>query len=308
MDLIISCQFLIMDWLKGQVDIENKLRLNAVTRAAGGGFEIGLKFSNLTSKRANVSFPQYELLSIPSVTVMHSSENKAGSIDYLITSEVPFNGFFGEKEVAISGSVELKPEESSQYLSYFCIVKPDQWRRMREIVQKVGLLELKLLISFPLLEKTGALWSYKTFWALVILIHISKANLEECVSVWTKARDSIRDLPKALPEKVLLDILEASKCMDIEVSKAAVVMARRALQNALLIRGADKTLPLHKQIGALKDSGVISNDVASLAHGVRYLGNFGAHPDDDLLNDVNFEDAKLAYQVVLKILTQLFPS
>jgi hypothetical protein len=297
-----------MDWLNGQVDIENKLRLNAVVRAVGGGFEIGLNFSNLNSKRANISFPQYELLSIPSVTIMHSSENKSESVDYLITSEVPFSGFFGDKELVIFGTVELKPEESSQHMRYFCIVKPDQWRRMREIVQKVGLLELKLLVSIPLLEKTGALWSYKSFWALVILIHVSKANLEECVSVWTKARDSIRDLPKAMPEKVLLDILEASKCMDIEVSKAAVVMSRRALQGALLIKGADKTQPLYKQIDGLKDSGVISNDVASLAHGIRYLGNFGAHPDDDLLSDVSFDDAKLAYQVILKILKQLFPS
>ncbi len=297
-----------MEWLNGLADIQNKLRLNAVVKAAGGGLEVGLNFSNLNSKRANNLFPEYGVLSIPSLTVMHSSGSKSENVDYLITSEVPFSGFFGDKEIVISGNVDLKPEENSQYLRYFCIVKPDQWRRMREIAQKVGLLELKLLVSISLSEKTGALWSNRTFWALVIPVHISKANLEEFVGVWAKARDSVRDLPDALPEKVLLDMLEASKCMDIEVSKAAVVMSRRALQNALLLKGADKTIPLYKQIDVLKDRGIISSDVASLAHGVRHLGNFGAHPDEDLLNDISFEDAKLAYQVVLKILKQLFPS
>jgi hypothetical protein len=238
---------------------------------------------------------------------MFSSEKETENVDHLITSEVPFTGFFADKDIIFSGYVDLKPEESSQYLRYSCIVKPDQWRRLREIARKVGLVKLKLLISFPLLQKTGALWSNRTLWALLIHVPISKANLEEFVGVWTKTRDSVRDLPNALPEKVLLDMIEASKCMDIEVGKAAVVMSRRALQNALLLKGADKTLPLYKQIDKLKESGIISSDVASLAHGVRYLGNFGAHPDEDLLNGISFEDAKLAYQVVLKILNQLFP-
>lgn len=265
----------------------------------------------MNSKRANNLFPEYEVSSIPLLTVMHSSGNESEKIEYLITDEVPFTEFFDNLEVAnvfISGRVDLKPEENSQNLRYFCIVQPDRWRRMGEKARKAGLLELKLLVYFSLLEKENILPSKRMLFALVIPIQISKAKLEEFIEVWTKARDSIRDLPDTLPEEVLLDMLEASKCMDIEASKAAVVMARRALQRALLLKGADKTLPLHKQIDKLKDDGIISSDVASLAHGVRYLGNFGAHPDDDILNDISFEDVKLAYQVVLKILAQLFSS
>lgn len=80
----------------------------------------------------------------------------------------------------------------------------------------------------------------------------------------------------------------------------------KSTQNTLLLNGADKALPLYKQIDELKYRKIISKEVANLAHGIRYLWNFGAHPDDDLFNDISYEDAKPAYQTVLKILRQLF--
>lgn len=300
-----------MDWLKGHVEIGNYetgnfLRLEGMVKAADQGLKIALRFTNLCSKRDIKSFPEFGLLSIPSLTVGYSSGRT--SENYLLTYEVPFYGFLSKENESEEdyGTVDLKPEESSDYLRYFCILEPDQWRRMRVIAQKIGILELKLLFSISLEQKTSVMSKNRTIRALMIPIKIPKADLEEFVSVWAKTRYSIKNLPEGLPEKVLLDTIEASKCLDIEVCRAAVVMSRRALQNALLLKGADKVLNLYDQINELRKSSIISNDIASLAHGVRYLGNFGAHPDDDLLNDVNFEDAKLAYQVVLKILKQLF--
>ncbi len=294
-----------MGWLEGQVDLKNQLRFNAIVRANGGGLDIGLILSNLNSKRANNSFPEYDILSIPSLTVMHPLGIKAEDIDYIVDSDVPFLGFFDDNDKV---NIDLKPEDSSGYLRYFCGVKSEQSRRMRKIAREVGLLNLKLLVSISLLVRMSALRSERAFLSLIIPVSIPKVNIEQFVGVWARTRDYVRDLPDALPQKVSLDMLEASKCIDIESSKAAVVMLRRALQNALLLKGADKTTPLYEQIDVLNDKGIISNDVASLAHGVRYLGNYGAHPDEDLLNDISFEDAKLAYQVVLKILIQLFSS
>ncbi len=295
-----------MEWLTGHFDFGNLFRIEANVRPSGGGFEMGLNFSNLNQKRASKFFPEYQVLSIPTITVEYYSGTGPDNGDYLITSEVPFIGFFNDKGIQIAGSVDLKPEKVSKYLRYFCVVTPDQWSRMREIVQKVGVLYLKLLISFSLSEKTNYSQSSISLWAPEIIVNISKANLEEFIGVWTKVRYSVRDLPDNLPEGVLMDLIEASKCIDIEASRAAVVMLRRAIQEALSLKEPDKVLSLYKQIDQLKEKKLISDDVASLAHGIRFLGNFGAHPDDDLLNDVSFEDAKLAYQVIMKILKQLF--
>jgi hypothetical protein len=41
-------------------------------------------------------------------------------------------------------------------------------------------------------------------------------------------------------------------------------------------------------------------------HGVRQFGNFGAHPNDDLLVQVDSDDAKLALEITKKILKELY--
>ncbi len=297
-----------MDWLTGDYNISNLLYLKAFVRPSSGGFKLALNFNNLNQKRVNELFPEYRVLSIPSITIECSSGNTTSSGNYLITSDVPFLGFSDDNSIISIGAVNLKPEEVSKSLMYNGAVKPDRWNRMREIVKKFGVLELKLLISFSLMQKLNYLQSHIYLLASEIVIKISKVDLEEFIGIWVKSRDSTIGLSDNLPEPVLMDLLEASKCIDIEASKAAVVMSRRALQNALLSKGVDKALNLYKQIDFLKENNMISNDVASLADGVRYLGNFGAHPDDDLLNSVDLDDAKLAYQVVLKILKQLFPA
>jgi len=298
-----------MDWLSGQIELDKKLGLNVSITAGGEGLSIDLNFSNLNSKRENNLFPEYDIISIPSITVMYSSEDMPDEIYHLITSEVPLVEFFNDNGSTSCGNViNLKPEDTSQHLIYACIIRPDSWHRMMEIARKVGILNLELVLSFSMSEKTSILPSKTILFNHTITIPISKANLEKFIDIWTKMQDYVRDLPDSLPEEVLNGMIEASKCIDVEASKAAVVMSRRALQKALLLKGADKSLPLFKQIDNLKDNNIVSSDIASLAHGIRYLGNSGAHPDGDLLNNVSFEDAKLAYQVTLKILKQLFHS
>lgn len=54
-------------------------------------------------------------------------------------------------------------------------------------------------------------------------------------------------------------------------------MARRAIQNACLIKGA-KDDKLHNQIGRLFNNGIITKDLRDFAHTVRLVGNDAAHP------------------------------
>ena len=79
------------------------------------------------------------------------------------------------------------------------------------------------------------------------------------------------------------------------------------MQGALIDKGADISKPLAEQIRNLNENGLLSSDVVSFAQGLRFLGNFGAHPNDDELEEVTLDDAKLGFQVVSKILRQLYP-
>lgn len=101
-----------------------------------------------------------------------------------------------------------------------------------------------LLLSISLLEKMDALWSNRKFWVLVIPAHISKANLKEFVGVLTKAKDSVRDLRDTLPEKVSMNMLKASKYVDIEVSRTSVAMAKIGTSKRSVIKRCRQNITL----------------------------------------------------------------
>jgi hypothetical protein len=95
--------------------------------------------------------------------------------------------------------------------------------------------------------------------------------------------------------------------LDIEASKAAATMARRALQQTLIEKGADKSKNLYDQIVYFEKEGLLTPDIVNLAQGIRFLGNYGAHPESDPLKDVTLEDAKLSFLIISKIMRQLYP-
>jgi len=116
--------------------------------------------------------------------------------------------------------------------------------------------------------------------------------------------DIVETYPKYVPEKhisipqnVWSDYLEACKCFNVEAFKGTVVMCRRMLQNVCLDRGAKKKnakgewISLRNQIKEAfpeKDYELIH----SIADGVKYFGDYGAHPQDDGIDSVKKEDAK----------------
>jgi len=92
-----------------------------------------------------------------------------------------------------------------------------------------------------------------------------------------------------IPEHIRKDIDEAKLCFSVNAYRACAVMARRAVQNACIDKGADKSKKLIDQIKELADKGVITNDLKEWADVVRWVGNDAAHPDK---NEVTKEDAK----------------
>jgi len=82
--------------------------------------------------------------------------------------------------------------------------------------------------------------------------------------------------------------------------------ARRALQQALEDKGATKGSKLLDQINELEGKGLLSKPTSYLAHAVRAFGNYGAHPNDDLLAQITRDDAETALMAAKKILKELY--
>lgn len=91
-----------------------------------------------------------------------------------------------------------------------------------------------------------------------------------------------------VPESVIEDYTEGLVCLSNGANKAAVSMFRRAIQNGMIDLGADGKLDLINQI---KNVGTLTKDIKDWAHNIRIFGNWGAHPQDDMLHDITPEIA-----------------
>lgn len=130
---------------------------------------------------------------------------------------------------------------------------------------------------------------------------------------------------KGAPEAVVADYAEAVDCLQIGAHKAAAAMARRAVQGmcidllgklseeALARAGSTKEQAekmtggiLYDQIELLWSAGELTNLLYKVAHNVRVFGNYGAHPGDDLLEDLTEKDAKDAIRFLEHLLEHIF--
>lgn len=112
---------------------------------------------------------------------------------------------------------------------------------------------------------------------------------------------------KSIPQNVWNDYLEACKAFDVGSYKASVVMCRRMLQNVCLERGATnkdingrwiKLRDQIKQTFPQKDYSLIH----AIADKVKYFGDYGAHPQDDNIDDVTEESSRAILEFSYKIL------
>jgi hypothetical protein len=94
-----------------------------------------------------------------------------------------------------------------------------------------------------------------------------------------------------VPEEVAADAREAHRCLSVQAFRAAVVMARRAMQSAAYDKGAPED-NLVAQIDWLEEQRVITPLMKEVAHTIRLAGNAGAHPDRDGLRDVGEAEAR----------------
>lgn len=109
-----------------------------------------------------------------------------------------------------------------------------------------------------------------------------------------------------VPRGIAEDFVEAGRCFNIGAFKASVVMSRRTIQKMCLNLGANKGEKLHKQINQLKQEGKLHSDLADIATEIRFLGNGGAHPIDDELDEITNEDAREILDFTAELLDDLY--
>jgi hypothetical protein len=109
-----------------------------------------------------------------------------------------------------------------------------------------------------------------------------------------------------IPDDIAADFIESAKCLNVSAYKASAVMARRTIQKMCLDLGADKSKKLHRQIKSLRDAGKLHSDLADMATEIRFLGNYGAHPNDDGVDQIDEDEAREILNFTSELLDDLY--
>ena len=110
----------------------------------------------------------------------------------------------------------------------------------------------------------------------------------------------------SIPENIADDFKEANMCLGVEAKKATVTMCRRVLQNTCIIKGATPNAELYKQINEIESKMIINPTMKEVAHAIRKIGNWGAHPQNDPLKDVTIDDASEIVKFTSEFLEEVF--
>lgn len=116
----------------------------------------------------------------------------------------------------------------------------------------------------------------------------------------------IAHLNATIPKEVAGDYTEAIKCEGVSAPKAAVTQCRRAMQNTCVLKGATSNADLIDQIDELESKRIINPTLKDMAHTIRMIGNWGAHPQKDPLRDVTPDDASEVLQFTEIFLDEIF--
>lgn len=112
------------------------------------------------------------------------------------------------------------------------------------------------------------------------------------------------EIPKALPQNVIDDFEEALACSRVEAYKATVVMCRRGLETLADNLNA-KGKYLSEKLEDLKKRYVIMETTYHMTSGMRQFGNYGAHPQTDLLKDVDRSEAEIVLKTAERLLKEI---
>ena len=108
-----------------------------------------------------------------------------------------------------------------------------------------------------------------------------------------------------IDKKIIDDYQEAGKCLDAGCYKASMVMSRRALQRCLKEQGCPQKKLYDAIEHAVKDS-ILRKAFHPIAEEIRQYGNLSAHPDDDQLDNANYNNAKQILEFVALLVQEFY--
>lgn len=120
--------------------------------------------------------------------------------------------------------------------------------------------------------------------------------------VTTHPQPSKPPIVPGLPDRVRSALVDAHKCLLAKQFSPAAVMYRKAVERALSHTYPDLKGTLYQRIRKLEEQSVVPPVLILLLDVVRFLGNDGAHEDDD----PTAEDVQAGHDFVVLLFTYLF--
>jgi hypothetical protein len=117
---------------------------------------------------------------------------------------------------------------------------------------------------------------------------------------------SVMTVDPSIPKEIADDYNEANRCIEVKASKATVTQCRRALQNTCVLKGANPKADLIDQVDELESKRLITPGLKDIAHTIRIIANWGAHPQKDPLKEVTFDDALEILKFTSEFLEDIF--
>lgn len=185
-------------------------------------------------------------------------------------------------------------------LSYYC-------RKCKQQVRGIPLTEPEYHIS-EFHDDPWLICRCPTYLCELSFIIYDRLN-DRVIRVYPLPDFDAKNYHQAIPEKVREDIAEAERCMHANAYKASVTMLRRAVQNIVLDKIKDpeiKSKKLWEQIDELFNKGFITKYLKDTAHEIRHFGNFGAHPQDDNLENTTREDAEMIEELTFSFISAIY--
>ena len=134
----------------------------------------------------------------------------------------------------------------------------------------------------------------------ILSIKISDSIVQNVISL-----EIMINLHDSVPKDIIDDFNEAQICFNVEAYKATVIMCRRVME--ILANHKEATgSNLYEKILFLKNEGHIDEATYNLATGVRQFGNYGAHPQDDILKFVDRGVADLVIKTVERVIKSIW--
>jgi len=136
------------------------------------------------------------------------------------------------------------------------------------------------------------------------LIMESRSTID--INMWEEIRQIYPPVRRAvdykLPSKVEQAYQEALKCESAEAWLATAVMVRRTLEAVGREFDPSVRSPAAGLL-AMKEKGIISEEIANWGDALRFLGNIGAHPSDE---EISAQDAKDALEFMGAIIETIY--